>query len=324
MKILVTGGAGFIGRWVVSKLLSANHHVWVLDNLSNGSLENLSGLPHHEFIQGEVQDEALISRLFSGAGGFDLCIHLAAQINVQESIDFPRGTFEADVVGAFHLLEACRTSLAAPARFIFVSTCMVYAPAGNQGLSEASQVLPASPYAAAKLAGEHLALSYFHAYDLPVVILRPFNTYGPYQKTTGEGGVIGIYIRKALGGEDLPVFGDGLQTRDFLYVEDCADFILKAAFSSHVTGETLNAGTGKDISVKELAVSISGDPGRITYSSHPHLQSEIRKLLCDASKAQGLLNWFPRFPLEEGIQRTRQWIMELSPKGCSAEATGRR
>ncbi|MBI2267560.1 MAG: GDP-mannose 4,6-dehydratase [Armatimonadetes bacterium] len=308
MRVLVTGGAGFIGRWVVSGL--SDHEVWVLDNLSNGSLSNLAGLPVREFIDGDIRDNTLIRRLFSGHDRFDVCFHLAAQINVQHSIDFPKDTFESDVIGTHHLLEACRTRLPKPVRFVFVSTCMVYAPAGEGGLSETSPVLPASPYAGAKLAGEYLSLSYHHAYGLPVVVLRPFNTYGPYQKTSGEGGVVGIFVKKALKGEALSLFGDGHQTRDLLYAEDCADFIIRAAFSQRAVGEILNGGTGRDIAISDLAALIAGDSCRVAHVPHPHPQSEIRKLLCDSSKAREFLSWAPRFSIEEGITRTRQWISQ--------------
>jgi len=160
------------------------------------------------------------------------------------------------------------------------------------------------------MAAENLALSYFHAYGLPIAILRPFNTYGPFQKTNNEGGVIPIFILRSLKGEILNIYGKGRQTRDFLYVEDCAEAIVKAALSDKIWGEVINIGTGKDISINDLARLIAGDSRRIKHIPHIHPQSEIPKLVCNYSKARKLLNWGPRTSLREGINRTREWIRE--------------
>ena len=193
---------------------------------------------------------------------------------------------------------------------ILVSTCMVYDTALTSGkISEEHPVKPASPYAGSKLAAEELALSYHYGFDLPVVITRPFNTYGPFQKTNMEGGVVSIFAQRYLEGKDLKVFGDGKQTRDLLYVEDCADFILQSAFSNNAVGEVINAGSGKDITINDLAYLICKDQNRIEYVPHHHPQSEIQKLLCDYSKAKRLLGWEPKFSLEEGIERLKEWMM---------------
>jgi len=151
-------------------------------------------------------------------------------------------------------------------------------------------------------------LSYYHAYGLPTVVIRPFNTYGPFQKTGGEGGVVAIFIKNKLAGKTLNIYGDGTQTRDLLYVEDCARFVVKAGYSDKVNGEIMNAGLGQDISVNDLALLIAGDASRIEHVEHIHPQSEIQKLLSDYSKAERLLGWQPEVTLEEGIRRTEEWI----------------
>ncbi|ABZ83327.1 nad-dependent epimerase/dehydratase, putative [Heliomicrobium modesticaldum Ice1] len=359
MNILVTGGAGFIGRWVVLQLLRAGHHVWVVDDLSNGRAENLAygdealvgsdsladpcctGIVTGTLIfeVGDICDRERLRRWFE-EHRFDLCYHLAAEINVQKSIDFPADTFRRDVEGTFGLLELCREF---GTRFVFMSTCMVYAPfeeaaadrasrrglelADGQGMNgcgygdggapagidERHPVLPASPYAGAKLSGEHLALSYYHAYGLPVTVIRPFNTYGPYQKTNGEGGVVAIFVERALREEPLHIFGDGTQTRDLLYVEDCARFVIQAGMDRQAIGKTLNAGSGRDVSINELArlvgEVVQAGPGfSVCHVAHPHPQSEIRRLLCDFGEAKRLLGWEPQVSLEEGIARTADWI----------------
>lgn len=160
-----------------------------------------------------------------------------------------------------------------------MSTCMVYDRCSDEdGITELHPTKPASPYAGAKVAAENMVLSYYYAYDLPTVVIRPFNTYGPFQKTGGEGGVVAIFINNHLNGKDLCIYGEGTQTRDLLYVEDCARFVVAAGFSNTVDGEIVNAGLGKDISINELALQIAGDASRIKYVEHIHPQSEIQKL----------------------------------------------
>ena len=316
-SILVTGGAGFIGRWVVKELLAggrAEHAftppaVVVLDNLENGRESNLDELrddPHFSaFFQSDIKDRALINQLFARYK-FDLVLHLAAKINVQESIDDPVGVFESDVIGTFNLLEQTRQTGGA---FAFMSTCMVYAPSAQpSGIDEEHPTRCASPYAGAKLAAEHLVESYHRAYGMRTVILRPFNTYGPFQKTTGEGGVVSIFLSREMESRKLEIFGDGTQTRDLLYVEDCADFTVRAALSDAAVGNLINAGTGRDVTINELAALICRDPSRIVHVPHHHPQAEIQKLLANAGRAGQLLNWKPTVSISEGLEKTRAWI----------------
>jgi UDP-glucose 4-epimerase len=308
LRILITGGAGFIGRWVVYRLLEDGHQVWILDNLSNGRLENIKEFEGNknlmEVIIGDIKDQAMLNELFLQS--FDICYHLGASINVQESIDDPATTFENDTIGTFHILEQCRKH---GVKLVFMSTCMVYDRAlSSRGIIETDPIKPASPYAGAKIAAENMVLSYHHGYGLPVVVIRPFNTYGPFQKTGGEGGVMAIFIKRKLEGKTLDIFGDGTQTRDLLYVEDCARFVAWSGYSDRVNGEIVNAGLGRDISVNDLAKLIVKNDTRIRHIPHIHPQSEIAKLLCNFDKAGRLLGWKPQVGLEEGILKTEQWI----------------
>jgi UDP-glucose 4-epimerase len=309
INILLTGGAGFIGRWVAKRLLDEGHQLWIVDDLSNGREENIEEFRGHpclrQFINGTILDVALLSRLFDEYK-FEVCYHLGASINVQDSIDNPSMTFNNDTVGTFNILEQCRKY---STKVVFMSTCMVYDKCSDgDGISELHPTKPASPYAGAKVAAENMVLSYFHAYNLPTVVIRPFNTYGPFQKTGGEGGVVAIFIKNQLSGKDLNIYGEGTQTRDLLYVEDCARFVVAAGFSDAVNGEIVNAGLGRDIAINDLALLIAGDSSRIKHIEHIHPQSEIQKLLCNSSKAKLLLNWEPEINLEEGIARTTEWI----------------
>jgi UDP-glucose 4-epimerase len=309
MRVLVTGAAGFIGRWVVGELLARGHSVLPIDSLVAGDVTNLdefAGQPGLlPFEQGDVRDAAACRRW---TGQVDAVAHLAASISVQDSIDDPATTFENDVVGTFQILEGARAS---GARVLFMSTCMVYDRASSPaGIAETDPTRPASPYAASKLSGEALTLSYWHAYGLPATVVRPFNTYGPFQRSVGEGGVVAIFTRRSLQGEPLKIYGDGTQTRDLLYASDCARFVCDALLSDAATGRILNAGTGADVSVNDLAAAIEQDPSRIVHVEHIHPQSEIAVLRCDAREAERVLGWRPEVPLDEGLRRVRSWMAD--------------
>ena len=308
MRILVTGAAGFIGRWVVGELLTRGHDVLAIDDLSAGERANLDDFAGHRhylgFEQGDIRSPVDVASWLARSRRIGAVAHLAASISVQDSIDDPATTFDNDVVGTFRVLEAAR---AAGARFLFMSTCMVYDRAPDGGaIAETHPTKPASPYAATKLAGEALTLSYGHAYGLPVTVVRPFNTYGPYQRSVGEGGVVAIFTRRSLLDEELRIYGDGTQTRDLLYVTDCASFVCDALLDDRAVGLVLNAGTGQDVSVNDLAAAIEREPSRIVHVPHIHPQSEIAVLRCDPSLASRVLGWRPRVTLPEGLARVRE------------------
>jgi nucleoside-diphosphate-sugar epimerase len=308
-NVIVTGAAGFIGRWVVDELLSRGNYVVGIDNFSNGSERNIAEFRDDEsftFIEGDVRDEDRLDDLVSQ--DTDACIHLAAEIDVQESLDDPESHFETNVTGTYNLLEACRRT---DTRLGLVGTCMVYDMVGSgEGIDESHPVKPASPYAGSKLAAENLAEGYYHGYDLPITFLRPFNTYGPYQKTGMAGGVVSIFTNRDIQGETLKIFGDGTQTRDLLYATDAARFIISGTFGDDAVGEVINAGTGQDISINNLAKLIATDGTPIEHVKHHHPQSEVQKLKADPSKAKELLSWEPEISLEEGVERLREWLRD--------------
>ncbi|WP_050033589.1 dTDP-glucose 4,6-dehydratase [Halorubrum halophilum] len=307
--VAITGAAGFIGRWVVAELLDRGHTVYGLDDFSNGSERNIEEFRDDDafhIYEGDVRSREDIGRLFEH--DVDACIHLAAEIDVQESLEDPGAHFESNVIGTQNVLEACRED---DTRLGLIGTCMVYDMVDSgAGISEDHPTKPASPYAGSKLAAEDLAEGYYHGYDLPVTILRPFNTYGPYQKTGMAGGVVSIFTSRDIQGNPLKIFGDGTQTRDLLYATDCARFIVEGTFSDETVGEVINAGTGTDVSINDLAELIATDGTEITHVEHHHPQSEVQKLLCDPTKAKEMLDWEPVVTLEEGVSRLRTWLRD--------------
>lgn len=330
MNILVTGGAGFIGRWVVNKLLKDGNTVTAFDNLSNGSTQNIKEFNSNskfKFIQGDIKDETALDDLFKEK--YDIIYHLAASINVQDSIDDPKTTFYNDTVGTFNVLERAKWQMFGkngkldgedwvldeeeehhPCKVVFMSTCMVYDKCTDiTGINEMHPTKPVSPYGASKIGAENLVISYYLSYKLPTVVIRPFNTYGPHQKTGGEGGVVAIFINQVLKNNDINIYGTGNQTRDLLYVKDCAEFIIATGFSDKVNGEIVNAGTGRDVTINELAEIISNGKVNINHIKHIHPQAEIMKLLCNSRKAKEILGWTPKYSLEEGIEETKEWIL---------------
>ena len=302
-QVTVTGAAGFIGRWVVAELLDRDCEVIGIDDFSNGKQRNIAAFESDDrfrFQRGDVRDADDVASVITAET--DACIHLAAEIDVHESLEDPQAHFETNVVGTERVLERCRTT---DTRLGLVGTCMVYDVAdSDDGIDESHPVKPASPYAGSKLAAENLAESYYHGYDLPVTLLRPFNTYGPYQ----EAGVVPIFVDRDRRGETLQIYGDGTQTRDLLYVTDCARFVVDATFSDDAIGEVLNAGTGVDVSINELAEMVATGDTDIEHVEHHHPQSEIAELRCDRSKAERLLGWEPEVSLQEGIEELRAWF----------------
>ena len=305
-NILITGGAGFMGRWTAKNLIEKGNRVWILDNLSNSSESNIQEFRNKltDFVIGDIKNRELLSDLFNKK--FDVCIHLAASINVQDSIENPQKCFDHNISGSFNVLEECRKH---KTKFVFASSALVYKTVkAGERIKENYPLSSSCPYIVSKVFGEQLTFSYYKTYGLPVVILRPFSIYGPWQRSDSEGGVMSIFIDKKLKGKPIEVFGDGRQGRDFFYIEDCAEFIARSVFSEEAIGETFNAGFGEEIKIKDLAELIADKKVGIKFVEHLHPHAEVMNMCADSTKAREILGWRVKTSIEEGINKTRDWL----------------
>lgn len=301
---LVVGGAGFIGSALVRELAAAGHPVTVLDDLSTGTRENIDGVAGVELVQGSMLDEALATRL---VGEADVVFHLAC-LGVRHSIHSPRANHEANATGTLVLLEAARQQ--GVDRFVYTSTSEVYGTAMTAPMDEQHPTWPHTVYGGAKLAGEAYVRAYHRTYGMPTVVLRPFNAFGPRSHHEGDSGeVIPKFIVRLMNDEPPRIFGDGTQTRDFTFVDDTARGIAAAAEADEAIGQTLNLGSGSEVTINGLARTIAEVTGR------PHVEpvhdaprpGDVLRLIADSSRARQLLDWQPRVSLDEGIAALLEW-----------------
>ena len=326
-RILVTGGAGFISSAFIRHLLRATpYEVVSLDALTYaGNLENLADVRSHErlsFVHGDIRDEELVREVVAGV---DVIVNAAAESHVEKSIAEGASEFVAtNVEGTRVLLDAMR---AVPVeRFILISSSEVYGTAEAAPMDEEHPLNPRSPYAATKAGADRLAYSYWATYGLPIVIVRPFNNYGPHQHPEK---VIPRFILQALAGEPLTVHGDGKASRDWLYVDDDAEAIQAVieADLSAVAGEVINVATGVDASVSEIAdlvLELTGKPASLKQHVEER-PGQVHRHIGSTEKAEKLLGWRARTSLEEGLRRTVSWYRDNEPwwRAIQAEACSR-
>ena len=313
MKFLVTGAGGFIGSHVVEALLQAGHEVRALVHYnSRGSWGHLDGSSaaaggKMDVRLGDVTDASMVRALVEGC---DVVLHLAALIGIPYSYHAPASYVATNVSGTLNILEACRASRVH--RVVVTSTSEVYGTALYAPIDEKHPLQAQSPYSASKIAADKLAESYFCSFDLPVITLRPFNTFGPRQSARA---VIPTVLTQALNGASEIRLGNLEPKRDLTFVEDTARAFLLAAEAPGIEGEVIHFGQGHAISVGELAhrcLDAVGSKAQII--SVPERQrpekSEVGLLLCDAAKARRVLNWTPQVSLEEGLRRTADYLRQ--------------
>ncbi len=306
MRTLVTGGAGFIGSNLVDELLSRGDEVTVIDDLSTGRRENLDAALEAgaELVEGDIRDADCVAPLFDRVRP-EAVFHLAAQIDVRKSVADPAFDASINVGGTANLLEAARNAEAP--RFVFISTGgAIYGEGEGRTLPlpEDTAIEPLSPYGQSKFAAEGYVALYERLYDLSGVSLRLGNVYGPRQDPLGEAGVIAIFCGRLRAGERPIVFGDGLQTRDYIYVGDIVSAALAAA-DSDVTG-SLNIGTGVETTVLDLVEGLRDLSGESGFEAQlaPARRGEVQRISIDPSRAAEAFGWTPRIGLEEGLRLT--------------------
>lgn len=302
MKALVTGGAGFIGSHVAAGLLARGDGVRILDNLSTGSERNLEALGGGiEFHHGDLRNASDVERAVEET---DTVFHLAAQVSVPLSIQDPLLTYEINSLGTARLLEAC--TRAGVKRIVFSSSCAVYGDGAELPKREDMLPEPLSPYAATKVAGEHLMTMYARLHGLRSVSLRYFNVFGPRQDPSSEyAAVIPKFIDRMRAGRRPVIFGDGSQTRDFVFVQDVVDANLAAAGWTEASGQTLNIGSGASIDLLGLVSTLNDVMGTSLEPEHQDPRpGDILHSSSSIDGARDALGWAPRLTLADGLART--------------------
>ncbi len=302
---LVTGGAGFIGSHLVRALLREGCLVRVIDDLSTGKRENLPEDSRCAFLEGSILDEALISRAMEGV---DLVFHLAAAVSVPMSVDNPHLTTQINAMGTLQILEGARKHEVSCV--VYSSSAAVYGDLGELPLRESQAPKPESPYGASKYAGEILCGSYARTFGMKTVSLRYFNVFGPRQREdTPYANAIPIFIDRILRRKPIPIFGDGEQTRDFIYVDDVVEANLLAVRSGDIGGEVFNCARGQEVSVNELVRLLFEIAGYEVPVEHlPPRPGDVRRSVGDVTLAEKRLGFRARVTLEEGLRRTFEYF----------------
>lgn len=305
MRVLVTGGAGFIGSHLANQLRRQGHSVRVLDDLSAGDPARLA--PGIHLNRGDVKD---VPKLWSLLQGVDVVFHLAALVSVPASVLYPREYNDVNVGGTVSLLEACR-DVGVVKRVVLASSATVYGNHSTQPVHEAMETRPGVPYAVSKLAAEQYLFTMGRISGYETVALRIFNAYGPGQTLPpAHAPVIPQFLQQILGRGSVVVFGDGKQTRDFVYIDDVVDALISAAAAPEVNGQIINIGSGVETSLDaliETMASIARTQANVLYNLEA--SGGIQRLAADISKARQLLKYRPRMGLETGLRK----LLELDP-----------
>jgi UDP-glucose 4-epimerase len=316
---LVTGGAGFIGSHLVEALLAAGRPVRVFDDFSTGLRANLAPLrPAPEVVEGSLTDPEAVRRAVRDVG---VVYHLGALASVARSVEDPLATHAACATGTLHVLEAARR--AGVRRVVYAASSSAYGGASGEG-GQRENLLPAalSPYAAAKLAGEHYLQAFAATYGLETVRLRFFNIFGPRQRADSPySGVIALFTAAMSAGRAPVVHGDGRQSRDFTHVANAVQALRKAAEAPDVSGNVYNVGTGRSVTVLELIGALNRELGtELTPRFGPARAGDVRYSLADISRTRADLGYEPEVSFEEGLARTLRWYREASEPAAAGRA----
>jgi UDP-glucose 4-epimerase len=301
MRVLVTGGAGFIGSNLVSELVAREHTVTVLDNLQSGYRQNLDAIEGVTFIEGDIRNATTVSDAMAGA---EVVFHLAASVGNKRSIDFPIDDAEINVLGTLRVLEAARHHRVR--RLVVSSSAGIFGELKTLPIREDHPIEPDSPYGCTKLAEEKLALSYAKLYGIGVTCLRYFNVYGPNQRFDAYGNVIPIFVFKALRRERITIFGDGEQTRDFVNVRDVVQANLRAASSDAIGA--YNIGSSTAITLNNMVQLLEQAFGCAIEKGYDLPRpGDVRHSLADISAARAAFGFAPSVSLDAGLQTYVNW-----------------
>lgn len=312
MRALVTGGAGFIGSTLVDRLLDEGHEVTVVDDLSRGREENLARArgvgDRFAFHLLDMTDPAmgdLVARIAP-----EVIFHLAAQIDVRVSVEDPVHDARVNVVGTVQLAEAARR--AGVRRIVFTSSGgSIYGPVTDLPVAESRPVDPLSPYAAGKVAGEIYLEMFSRLYGIEWAGVAPANVYGPRQDPHGEAGVVAIFAQRLLAGRPTRVFGDGGNTRDYVYVDDVVDAFVRAATVPAAAGLRFNVGTGVETSDRQLHTLVAEAAGSGDDPEYaPARLGDVARSALDAGRAAEVLGWSPQVTIREGVERTVDYFRD--------------
>ena len=302
MKVLVTGGAGFIGSNLVKSLLAQGDDVVVLDNLSSGFKKNLVLMPQVRFIEGDIRQSSLLDTIMDGV---EVIYHLAASVGNKRSIDNPYLDAEINMIGTLNLLEAAR--LHQVKKIVVSSSAGIFGELKTLPIREDHAIEPRTPYGCSKLYEEKIALAYADLYGIHVIALRYFNVYGPHQRFDAYGNVIPIFLFNMLQEKPIYIYGDGEQTRDFVNVSDVVSANIKAAEASNVTG-VFNIASGTSVTINQLISSLMmvSDIEPTIYFTAPR-KGDVRDSLADISAAKSILHYQPNMSLEQGLKEYFVW-----------------
>ena len=309
-RIVVTGGAGFVGSNVVRRLLAEKARVVVLDDFYTGDHNNLpAGEPNLEVVRGSVTDFDLVREVIEAA---IMVFHLAAR-NIIVSTKNPREDYEVNIGGTLNVLLAAR-ALNIP-RVVYSSSTSVYGNPRYLPINEDDATNMLSPYAVSKFAGENYCKAFYESYGLSSAVVRYSNVYGTAQRPDNPYcGVVSKFFEAAMKGEPPRIHGDGEQTRDFTYIDDVVEATLLAGISPKADGQVYNVGTGREVTVNQLArsiIDITGANVEPDYVDRRDIDN-IRRRVVNIEKIRRELRWIPRFTIEEGLRRTYQWLKETS------------
>jgi UDP-glucose 4-epimerase len=308
MKVLVTGGAGFIGSNIVRALLARGDAVRVLDNFSTGSRGNLAGLENDvELVEGDLRS---YERVHAAVRGVEVVFHEGALPSVPRSVQDPLTTTAVNIEGTLNVLLAARDE--GVRRIVNASSSSVYGNTGELPRVESQAPDPISPYAVAKLAAERFCTSFSRVYTMEIVSLRYFNVFGPRQDPASQyAAVVPRFIRAIAGGEAVTIYGDGEQSRDFTYVDNVVAANMLAADSAEASGDIVNVATGTSITVNELADAIGSLLGRSVERAYEAArEADVRASWADLGEARRLLGYEPHVAFEEGLRRAADHLLD--------------